>query len=42
MIADEAHRTAGLRRKSRPKTDEEQRLRDFTLCHDKATSSPAV
>ena len=34
MIADEAHRTAGLRRKSRPKTDEEQRLRDFTLCHD--------
>ena len=34
MIADEAHRTAGLKRKSRPKTDEEQRLRDFTLCHD--------
>ena len=34
MIADEAHRTAGLRRRSRPKTDEEQRLRDFTLCHD--------
>ena len=34
LIADEAHRTAGLRRKSKPKTDEEQRLRDFTLCHD--------
>ena len=34
MIADEAHRTAGLRRRSRPKTNEEQRLRDFTLCHD--------
>ncbi|MYD74720.1 MAG: hypothetical protein F4Y11_11125 [Chloroflexi bacterium] len=34
MIADEAHRTAGLKRKSKPKTDEEQRLRDFTLCHD--------
>ena len=34
MIADEAHRTAGLKRKRKPKTDEEQRLRDFTLCHD--------
>ncbi|MCY4619108.1 MAG: DEAD/DEAH box helicase family protein [Chloroflexi bacterium] len=31
LIADEAHRTAGLRRQA--KTDE-QRLRDFTLCHD--------
>ena len=30
MIADEAHRTAGVRR--RPK--QEQRLRDFTVCHD--------
>ena len=30
LIADEAHRTAGLRRN--PKT--EQRFRDFTLCHD--------
>ena len=30
LIADEAHRTAGLRRS--PKT--EQRFRDFTLCHD--------
>ena len=41
LIADEAHRTAGLRRKSRPKTDEEQRLRDFTLCHDN-DAFPAV
>ena len=41
MIADEAHRTAGLRRKSKPKTDEEQRLRDFTLCHDN-DAFPAV
>ena len=30
LIADEAHRTAGLRRS--PKT--EQRFRDFALCHD--------
>ena len=30
LVADEAHRTAGLRR--RPK--QEQRLRDFTVCHD--------
>ena len=39
LIADEAHRTAGLRRKrsSSPSptlSKEEQRLRDFTLCHD--------
>ena len=37
MIADEAHRTAGLRRKnSRSATanEEEKRLRDFTICHD--------
>ncbi len=37
LIADEAHRTAGLRRK-RSKTlkarAQEQQLRDFTLCHD--------
>ena len=41
LIADEAHRTAGLRRKrSRAKggvlSDTEQRIRDFTLCHDNA------
>ena len=39
MIADEAHRTAGLRRKnSRSATanEEEKRLRDFTICHDSA------
>ena len=38
LIADEAHRTAGLRRKrnsqNRPLSQEEQNLRDFTLCHD--------
>ena len=38
LVADEAHRTAGLRRKRTAKTDqispEEQRIRDFTLCHD--------
>ncbi len=38
LIADEAHRTAGLRRKKRAKNSElskeEQRVRDFTLCHD--------
>ncbi len=38
LIGDEAHRTAGLRRKNRSKdTDlspEEKRVRDFTLCHD--------
>ena len=37
LIADEAHRTAGLRRN--PKT--EQRLRDFTLCHDN-NAFPAI
>ena len=44
LIADEAHRTAGLRRKrssqsqsqSQTLSPEEQRLRDFTLCHDHA------
>ena len=38
LIADEAHRTAGLRRKQHVKddklSDDEKRLRDFTLCHD--------
>ena len=38
LIADEAHRTAGLRRKRKAGagtlTDEERRIRDFTLCHD--------
>ena len=37
LIADEAHRTAGLKRKQTNKaavSDEEQRLRNFTLCHD--------
>ncbi|MXW45478.1 MAG: hypothetical protein F4109_07275 [Gammaproteobacteria bacterium] len=37
LIADEAHRTAGLRRrnsKSPAANREEKRLRDFTVCHD--------
>ena len=37
LIADEAHRTAGLRRKkskSQKAQKEEQAVRDFTLCHD--------
>ena len=38
LIADEAHRTAGLRRKnnakSGPISPAEQRVRDFTICHD--------
>ena len=38
LVADEAHRTAGLRRKKTAKTTlispDEQRVRDFTLCHD--------
>ena len=38
LIADEAHRTAGLRRKrnakNEPLSEEEIRIRDFTLCHD--------
>ena len=40
LIADEAHRTAGLRRKRTAPggaaSDAEQRIRDFTLCHDQA------
>ena len=38
LVADEAHRTAGLRRKRNARnavlSPEEQRIRDFTLCHD--------
>ena len=38
LVADEAHRTAGLRRKRKAKngtlSEEEKRIRDFTLCHD--------
>ena len=37
MIADEAHRTAGLKRrnsKSAAANNEEQRVSDFTVCHD--------
>ena len=37
LIADEAHRTAGLKRKQTKKaavSDEESRIRNFTLCHD--------
>ena len=45
LIADEAHRTAGLRRKRNTKngalSPEEQRIRDFTLCHDN-DALPAV
>ena len=38
LIADEAHRTAGLKRKrsASPKANaEEKRIRDFTVCHDR-------
>ena len=40
LIADEAHRTAGLKRRRKRNakqgvvSEEEQRIRDFTLCHD--------
>ena len=38
LVCDEAHRTAGLRRKGKAKStemsEEERRIRDFTLCHD--------
>ncbi len=37
LIADEAHRTAGLKKKqgaSAKAYEAEQRIRDFTLCHD--------
>ena len=39
LIADEAHRTAGLRRKasrSEKAKNEEREIRNFTLCHDQA------
>ena len=38
LIADEAHRTAGLKRKksaSAKARGEERRVRDFTVCHDR-------
>ena len=45
LVADEAHRTAGMRKKRKAKTstltDEERRLRDFTLCHSQE-AFPAV
>ena len=45
LIADEAHRTAGLRRKrnagNKELSPEEKRIRDFTLCHDN-DAFPAV
>ena len=45
LIADEAHRTAGRRRKRSGKSgalsEAEQRIRDFTLCHDQ-TAFPAA
>ena len=34
LVCDEAHRTAGLRRRKRS-TAADERLRDFTLCHDR-------
>ena len=37
VIADEAHRTAGLKRRNSRSSnagEQEQRLRDFTVCHD--------
>ena len=35
LVCDEAHRTAGVRRRKRS-TAAEDRLREFTLCHDRA------
>ncbi len=35
LVCDEAHRTAGVRRKQR-NTSETRKVRDFTLCHDRA------
>ncbi|MYA74279.1 MAG: hypothetical protein F4Y27_06355 [Acidimicrobiaceae bacterium] len=40
LICDEAHRTAGVRRLKRA-TAAEERLREFTLCHDR-TEFPAT
>ncbi|WP_419840576.1 DEAD/DEAH box helicase family protein [Candidatus Poriferisodalis sp.] len=34
LVCDEAHRTAGVRRRKRS-TAADERLRDFTLCHDR-------
>ena len=34
LVCDEAHRTAGVRRKKRS-TAADERLREFTLCHDR-------
>ena len=37
LIADEAHRTAGIKkRRARNAEEDERRLRDFTVCHDSA------
>lgn len=46
LVADEAHRTAGLKlrkkaQKGRQLTDEAKTIRDFTLCHDN-NAIPAV
>ena len=45
LVADEAHRTSGLRRKKSTKSTvlspDERRVRDFTLCHDNE-AMPAV
>ena len=35
LICDEAHRTAGVRRRKRSSTAADERLSDFTLCHDR-------
>ena len=36
LVADETHRTAGLKRKGRARnaSEEERKIKDFTLCHD--------
>ncbi len=34
LVCDEAHRTASLRRERKAKPEEDDRLREFTLCHD--------
>ena len=45
LVGDEAHRTAGLKRKKSAKSTllspDEQRVRDFTLCHDNAAMPAA-
>ena len=35
MIGDEAHRTAGIRKVSKSQARHGERIRNFTLCHDK-------